>query len=160
MPERIEYLSAVLLTSPEPRRLAAFYRDVLGLPLEEERHDPEPAHWGCELGDVHFAIHPAKGEGSGAPHEGASVRAVHVAFFVFDLRALVERLEAEHGVSCLYPITPLGSSSLATAVRDPDGNEVELTEMGPSWVEHLAERRRAGKDVVARARERATAGGA
>ena len=55
-PERIQFLSAVLLTSRDAARLAEFYRDVLGLPLAEERHGNVPQHWGCELGDVHFAI--------------------------------------------------------------------------------------------------------
>ena len=36
-----------------------FNRDVLGLPLAEERHGDTEPHWECELGDVHFAINPA-----------------------------------------------------------------------------------------------------
>ena len=56
-PERIEFLSAVLILSPDPERLAAFYRDKLGIPLIAEEHG-SGAHWGCELGDIHFAIHP------------------------------------------------------------------------------------------------------
>jgi hypothetical protein len=32
---------------------------VLGLPLAEEQHGDTEPHWGCELGDVHFAIHHA-----------------------------------------------------------------------------------------------------
>ena len=46
--EKIEFLSAILLTSPDAARLAAFYRDVVGLPLEEERHgifDCDAVHW-------------------------------------------------------------------------------------------------------------------
>jgi catechol 2,3-dioxygenase-like lactoylglutathione lyase family enzyme len=146
LPERIEFLSAVLLTSRQPGRLAAFYRDVLGVPLHEERHDAGPSHWGCELGDVHFAIHPAD-EADDARGPGP----VRLAFWVFDLEAFVRRLEHEHGIRCRYPIQDLGSSSLVTAVADPDGNEVELTQMGRSWVEHLAEHRRQGADVVSRA---------
>ncbi|HEX9548277.1 MAG TPA: hypothetical protein VF942_13135, partial [Acidimicrobiales bacterium] len=45
--EQIEYLSAVLITSPKPERLAAFYRDILGIPLAEERHGNAPLHYGC-----------------------------------------------------------------------------------------------------------------
>jgi catechol 2,3-dioxygenase-like lactoylglutathione lyase family enzyme len=143
--ERIEFLSAVLLTSRRPDRLAAFYRDVLGLPLHEERHDAGPAHWGCELGDVHFAIHPADDAAADDAHGSGPIR---LAFWVFDLRSFVRRLEEEHGVQCRYPIQDLGSSSLVTAVADVDGNEVELTQMGRSWIEHLAEHRRGGADVV------------
>jgi catechol 2,3-dioxygenase-like lactoylglutathione lyase family enzyme len=146
-PERIEFLSAVLLTSHQPDRLAAFYRDVLGLPLQEERHDSGPSHWGGELGDVHFAIHPADEVGQAIHSPGA----VRIALWVFDLESFVQRLAQEHGVHCLYPVQDLGASSLVTAVADPDGNEVELTQMGHRWVDHLAEHRRDGADVIRRA---------
>jgi predicted enzyme related to lactoylglutathione lyase len=147
-PERIEFLSAVLLTSPDPARLAAFYRDVLGLPLREEQHDAGPAHWGGELGDVHFAIHPA---GDTMPEAGPGRGPVRLAFWVFDLESFVQRLASDHGVQCLYPLQEFGASSLVTAISDPDGNEIELTQMGRNWVDHLAEHRRQGADVISRA---------
>ena len=37
-----------------------FYRDMLGLPLPEERHDDTEPRWGAGWGDVHFAIHPLR----------------------------------------------------------------------------------------------------
>jgi catechol 2,3-dioxygenase-like lactoylglutathione lyase family enzyme len=46
---------------PGAARFTEFYRDVLGLPLVEERHGNAPQHWGCELGDAHFAIDPRDG---------------------------------------------------------------------------------------------------
>jgi catechol 2,3-dioxygenase-like lactoylglutathione lyase family enzyme len=57
-PERIQFLSAVLITSRQADRLCEFYRDVLGLPLVEERHGNVPPHWGCELGGRAFR-HPS-----------------------------------------------------------------------------------------------------
>ena len=138
--ERIESLSAVLIRSPDPARLAAFYRDGLGLPLVAEEHGAG-AHFGCELGDVHFAIHP------GDPGTGAGP--VRFALWVFDLATYVAGLQRT-GIECLYPIERLGEGSWVTAVRDPDGNEVELTQMSDAWIRHLAERRRAGADVIAR----------
>ena len=146
VPERIEFLSAVLLYSRQPDRMAAFYRDVLGVPLREERHGDDPAHWGCELGDVHFAIHPAE-DGAETTTRGP----VRLAFWVFDLKSFIEYLDKEHGVSTLSPILDLGESSLITVVADPDGNEIELTQMGPNWVAHLDQHRQAGADVIARA---------
>jgi predicted enzyme related to lactoylglutathione lyase len=143
MPERIEFLSAVLLTSEDPGRLAGFYREVLGLPLIEEQHGGLASHWGRELRDVHFAVH---GE-----HPARAPGPIRMAFWVFDLEAFVTRLE-RHGVSLAYPIEPLGEDSLVTAVRDPDGNEVELTQMSASWVEHLAQRRASVADILARRR--------
>ena len=61
--EKIEFVSAILLVSRHPERLAAFYRDIVGLPLEDEQHGETAAHYGCELGDLHFAIHPAEKAG-------------------------------------------------------------------------------------------------
>ncbi|HVC38374.1 MAG TPA: VOC family protein [Candidatus Dormibacteraeota bacterium] len=139
--EQIEFLAAVLIVSPDPGRLAAFYRDGLGLPLRAEEHGAEP-HWGCELGDVHFAIHP------GEPGAGRSP--VRFALWVFDLASYVAGLQRKE-IPCLYPVENLGEGSWITAVQDPDGNEVELTQMGEEWVRHLAERRHAGADVLARA---------
>jgi hypothetical protein len=37
-----------------------------------------------------------------------------------------------------------------TAVRDPDGNYIELTELDASWFEGLRRHREQGFDVVAR----------
>lgn len=91
MEHPIEFLSAVIIYSPNAERLAQFYRGVLGIPLEEEQHEGEPLHYGCELGDIHFAIHPAKGEFSLEENE----RRFKLAFTVFSTAALLERLEAK-----------------------------------------------------------------
>jgi predicted enzyme related to lactoylglutathione lyase len=138
--EALHFLSAVLVHSLQPSRLARFYRDILGIPLVEERHGDAPAHFGCELGDVHFAIHPWE---STAPNGGA----VKLAFMVFDLETLVEALEAA-GVQVLYPPRQLGADSSITAIRDPDDNEIELTQMGDRWMRHLVEHRASGGDVL------------
>src|SRR5687768_4586373 len=58
-PMLIDDVTAILLISPNAKRLCEFYRATLGLPLEEETHDGIPLHYGYSLGDVHFAIHPA-----------------------------------------------------------------------------------------------------
>ncbi len=142
--ERIEFLSAVLVVSADPERLVCFYRDVIGLPLEEERHDDTLPHWGCTLGDLHFAIHPI----ADFPDGKAGVGAVKLAFHVFDLRATAARLEAA-GQPLLHPIKDTGFF-LTTALLDPDGNFVELTQLCDAWFEELARRRAAGGDVVSR----------
>lgn len=35
------------------------------------------------------------------------------------------------------------------AIHDPDGNPVELTQLGPSWLEHLRKNRAQGSDLIA-----------
>jgi len=142
--EGLRFLSGIIVVSAEPERLVGFYRDVLGVPLVAEQHGDTDPHWGCELGDVHFAIHPA----ADYPGEAVGTGAVKIAFMVFDLDALVARL-GDNGVALLYPPAEFGTASRITAVRDPDGNTVELTQLGPSWLDHLQAHRADDGDLVA-----------
>jgi hypothetical protein len=63
------------------------------------------------------------------------------------------------GVASCYPPRPFGEQSLITAVRDPDGNLVELTQLGSRWLDHLRRRRAEGHDLVGVWSARAGAGG-
>ena len=144
MPESLRFLSGVVLVSTEPRRLVSFYQGILGLPLTEERHGDSELHWACELGDVHFAIHPA----ADFPGEPTAPGAVKIAFMVFDLDLLVAWL-SDHEVEVCYPPVEFGTESRITAIRDPDGNLVELTELGPAWLDRLRAHRARGGDLVA-----------
>lgn len=142
--EPIEFLSAVLIVSESPERLADFYRDVVGIPLEEERHGDSRAHWGCTLGDIHLAIHPV----ATFPDGRSGVGSVKLAFTVFDIQALAKRLE-RRGVPLLYPPRDTGFF-WSTAILDPDGNLVEFTQLCDEWFTQLETRRRQGADVVTR----------
>jgi len=141
----IEFLSGVLLVSKDPARLASFYRDVLEIPIAEEHHEGTLPHYGGTLGEIHFAIHPIE---DFPEHRDHGVGAVKLAFTVFDIEAQVAKL-ARHGVELLYPIKDTGFF-LSTAVRDPDGNFVELTQLVDAWFEELKARRERGEDVVSR----------
>jgi catechol 2,3-dioxygenase-like lactoylglutathione lyase family enzyme len=145
-PEDVGFISGVILVSRQPGRVAGFYRDVLGLPLAEERHGETQPHWGCELGDVHFAVHPAEDYPDDPAGEPGPVK---LAFMVFDLARMISWLDA-CGVPLCYPPASLGTQSQITAVRDPDGNLVELTQLGPGWLDHLKAHRAAGHDLVSR----------
>jgi catechol 2,3-dioxygenase-like lactoylglutathione lyase family enzyme len=142
-PENVRFLSGVIVVSGQPERLAAFYRDVLGLPLAEERHDDTALHWACELGDVHFAIHPVEDY----PEEPVISGAVKIAFMIFNMAAVVQWLE-KCSVPIVYPPVEFGTESHIMAIRDPDGNLVELTELGPVWLDHLKEHRAAEGDLL------------
>jgi predicted enzyme related to lactoylglutathione lyase len=143
MSEKIEFLSAVLLVSKDPARLAAFYRDVIGVPLQDESHGGSLPHWGCTLGDIHFAIHPVET----FPDRRSGVGAVKLAFTVFDMDALVRKLAA-HDVKLLYQTRDTGFF-WSTAVEDPDGNFIEFTKMSDDWFKLLEQRHQQGSDVVA-----------
>jgi predicted enzyme related to lactoylglutathione lyase len=150
--EKLEFFSAIVLVSKDTRRLAAFYRDTLGLPLEEEIHPDSDVHYACEVGDIHFAIFP---EPQKHLDRGARVGhgQVKFAFTVFDLDAMVKALR-ERGVEVTYAPMQAEDFIRMTAIRDPDGNYIELTQMDERWFKHLASRKRQGIDVVHRWKER------
>ncbi len=144
MNDQVEFISAVLLVSDDAPGLAAFYRDVLGFPLEDEVHGGSDLHYGCELGDVHFAIHPRSNFDSAKEPQSGSI---NLAFAVFDMEAFVARVE-QAGGSLLYPPRDSGFA-IMTALEDPDGNLVEFTQLSEGWMAHLEKRRQEGKDILA-----------
>lgn len=137
-----KFLSAVLITSHDPKRLATFYRDILCVPLEEEKHGDTELHYGCELGDLHFAIHPVENFGCEAPGVGA----IKLAFEVFDIQSFVAHLKSKN-IDVLYPPKKMGPM-LITALRDPDGNYIEFTQLGERWIKHIENRRSEGHCLV------------
>lgn len=141
---KVEFLSAILLVSKNHDKLAQFYKDVVGLPLEDEQHDDTIKHYGCELGDLHFAIHPVES----FQDADYGVGSVKLAFEVFNMDSFVKKLE-EHDVKLLYPPKKMGPM-LITAIKDPDGNLIEFTQLGASWYSHLEKRRAQGHDIVQR----------
>jgi catechol 2,3-dioxygenase-like lactoylglutathione lyase family enzyme len=121
----IDDVTAVLLVSPDAKRLCEFYRAALGLPLAEETHDGAVLHYGYSLGDVHFAIHPADG------WPGVRTRNAKgpvITFSTSDLDAVIERLTAQR-------VATTGPSDhgfgRVVSFRDPDGNPVSIVEYAP-----------------------------
>ena len=118
----ISSISAVLLISENAEELADFYRNCLDIPLIEERHDDTPLHYGCELGPVHFAIHPAEGW-PGERREYS--RSPIIALATSDVQKVAERLRA-HGIEATGPYDH--GFAHTVSFRDPDGNSIEVLE--------------------------------
>lgn len=118
----VDDVTAILLISANAKKLCEFYRATLGLPLEEEAHDGTVLHYGYSLGDVHFAIHPAKGW-PGARTRNA--RSPVINFSTSNLKAVARRLSAS-GVKVTGP-TDHGFGTIVS-FRDPDGNPVSIIE--------------------------------
>jgi len=111
----ISALNAVLIDTRDGNRLAAFYRDRLGLPLREESHGSAP-HWGCFLAGLHFAIHEES-------HATQSSR-IAISFAVDDVDQAIADLRKGDVPIVEEPVDrPFGRLA---AVRDPDGNLVYL----------------------------------
>jgi catechol 2,3-dioxygenase-like lactoylglutathione lyase family enzyme len=136
------FISAILLTSRNIDRLATFYKDVLKVPLEDEQHGESAKHYGCDLGDFHFAIHPIESFGGEDPGVGST----KIAFEIFDMPGFVKHVESL-GVELLYQPKEMGPM-LITALKDPDGNHVEFTQLGEGWIKHLEKRRDDGHCLI------------
>lgn len=116
----IDSVGALLLVGDDAEHLADFYRRVLGLQLEEERHDGVPLHFGCEIDGVHFAIHPSD-DWPGQKELGG--QSPVIVLYTSDVHAIHERLVAS-GVSATPPFDH--GFAVLTAFRDPDGNNVQV----------------------------------
>jgi predicted enzyme related to lactoylglutathione lyase len=142
--QEIRFMSAVILLTADPAKLATFYRDALGVPLEHDQHAPgsAPPHFECQLGDVHFAIHPRESSDEDEKKPGR----VKFAFAVFDLPTILERLR-KYETRPLYPPVDRGFA-LMTAIIDPDGNQVELTQLSSRWLNYLSSRGANRRDLI------------
>jgi catechol 2,3-dioxygenase-like lactoylglutathione lyase family enzyme len=119
---RVEGLAVVLLLARDTGRTSAFYRDVLGLPLQAEEHDGRHTHYACQLGSVYFTIQSAAD--LAAPEPGRGYDFLQLCFTVADLDAFLRRLQ-ELKVSPLHPPQPFEHTSYTTLL-DPDGRHVRV----------------------------------
>ena len=108
-------LNVVYLYVSEMARSAAFYRDLLGIPLEGDDDWQE-----ASLGGTRFALHRAH-EGIGELSSGT----VHVNLEVADLADAEERLR-DAGVEVRNSMREDWGAS--ARVGDPDGYELSLFE--------------------------------
>lgn len=121
-------IGAVLVKARDLECLATFYRDVLGIPLVPEEHGCH-REYGCELGDVHFAIHPI--ESDQKTGEGG----YRVAFDLDNIDELVDKLK-KNNVTIIMEPKQLSFGNLAI-FRDPEGNVVEIVSPSKAWKDHL-----------------------
>src|SRR5689334_10368074 len=119
--DRPSFIAAVINVSRQPDVLAAFYRNIVGIELRDDIKVEMAPHFACELGDSHFAIHPLREESSALPGE------IRLVFAVGDVRRFVSRIRAL-GVEPLYEPRDLGFA-LVTAIRDPDGRNLEIAQL-------------------------------
>ncbi len=115
-PRKVNALAVALLLSDNPDRTAAFYRDVLGLPLVPEAHDGRPRHYACPTGSVYFTIQYAR-DFAGAPSHGPA--SLQLCFTVPDIDDFLLHLR-ECRVEPVHPPRPFEHTVFVT-LRDPDG---------------------------------------
>jgi catechol 2,3-dioxygenase-like lactoylglutathione lyase family enzyme len=118
-PGRITGIGGIFVVSKDPKALAAWYRDVLGISLER---------WGGAIFRYDAPAHPPvltwnafpEGESYLAP----SRREFMLNFAVDDLDAFLARLQAK-GVTILKR-DDSGSNGKFAWILDPDGTKIEL----------------------------------
>ena len=106
----------ISVSSPDPARLLAFYRDTIGLPRCSDTCD----HLLITGPAIHLAlVEGAAGRSDEAPHR--------LTFFVTDLAAEQVRLD-EEGVRCSRRMQLEPWGAVRSVFVDPDGNSFELIE--------------------------------
>jgi catechol 2,3-dioxygenase-like lactoylglutathione lyase family enzyme len=115
---RITGLGGVFFRSKDPKALAAWYRDVLGLPLEP---------WGGATLRYDAPGHPPVVVWSPFPQStkymAPSTREFMIDFAVDDLDAILHKLETKGVAVIKRQSDPTGSFAW---IMDPDGTKIEL----------------------------------
>jgi len=113
-------VGGIFVKSKDPKALAAWYRDVLGLDVKS---------WGGAMlaydapGHPHVAVWSAFGEAS--DHMAPSTREFMINFAVDDMDAFLAKLKAK-GVAVLSVDDESDPSGRFAWILDPDGTKIEL----------------------------------
>lgn len=105
----------MIVSSADPDRTAAFYRDVIGIPFSRNRHGGLQEHWECDHNGIHFAILPPWGGGSDHARMIPS-------FEVEDIEGFLR----EHQLKPQHPIMRLDAGKYVVTITDVDGNVIRL----------------------------------
>ena len=120
-PGRISGIGGIFVVSKNPKALAAWYRDVLGIPLER---------WGGATFRYDVTGHPTVAVWNpfpeGSSYLAPSQRDFMLNFAVDDLDAFLARLKAK-GVTILKRDDSDPNGKFAW-ILDPDGTKIELTQ--------------------------------
>lgn len=118
----VKSICGVIFVSSDVEALAAFYRDALGLTFEREDHGGLDIHYGVDIGEVHFGIHPPTNFG-----ERGTSRATPIAFAVSSLDEHLPKAK-ELGAEVVIEPHDEGFGPVVT-LADPQGNLFELVEL-------------------------------
>ncbi len=138
--DKIKYITGLILSSRDPDKLADFYRDILNVPVVKTEHGGTQTHYECDLGDVHFAIHPVY-PGQPMPLNTA----VKIGFAVFDLDKVIESLKSKN-ITFYGPMT--ADFGVVIGLVDPEGNGINFYQHSKSHCENI-EKKRSDFDMIA-----------
>ncbi len=124
----VSSICGVILISENVQALADFYSHGLGVEFEREDHGGLDIHYGVDIGNTHFGIHPPsnfKGHGPSS--------ATPIAFAVSSLAGHLAKF-TEKGASVVTEPHDEGFGMVVTC-SDPAGNLFELVELTHSFKE-------------------------
>ena len=119
----VKSICGVILIANNPEALANFYRQALDLPFVREDHGGLDIHFGVDIGEVHFGIHPP--QNMAKPRVGNA--STSIAFNVDSLIDTMEKLDALNAIQVNEPHDE-GFGMVAT-YHDPEGNGFEIVEL-------------------------------
>lgn len=118
----VKSICGVILVTERVEALASFYRDGLGLPLEREDHGGLDVHYGCDIGTVHFGIHPPSNFRQGAQRRGGPL--------AFEVTSIAEHAEKLTGLGAVQVVQPHDEGfGMVATWEDPEGNLFETVEL-------------------------------
>ena len=114
---RLQYVGAITINSANPKALAGWYTEKLGLNVSSEYHGFYYGSFSTKSGDFNLGIHPlSKGAKLGAPNMSITFRVSDFKSYTSDLR--------KRG------LVPIREENDATGhfftLKDLDGNEVTI----------------------------------
>jgi catechol 2,3-dioxygenase-like lactoylglutathione lyase family enzyme len=115
-------LSVVMLLAENADATAAFYREALGVSLQQEKHDQRRGHYGGRLGSIYFTIQWA--QDFPGPEFVRGGNSMQLVFTVPSLDDFLAHLKAK-GLQPLHAPTRF-DQVLFTTIRDPDGRFVQV----------------------------------
>ncbi len=119
---KVTGLSVILLMAADAVKTAAFYREVLGIPLVGEKHDGRHEHFACPFGTLYFTVQPAVDMQAPQLEEGYDF--LQLCFSVEDLDAFVAHAK-QLGSEPIHPPQPFEHTTFVTLL-DPDGRHVRV----------------------------------
>lgn len=117
-------LHHVSILVADTARALGFYRDILGLPVDDSRPPMEFAGAWLRLGAQQIHLIELAGRSAAEPSVGHGGRDRHLALQVRDIDTLAARLQAGG-----FRLSWSRSGRRALFCRDPDGNAIELIEV-------------------------------
>jgi predicted enzyme related to lactoylglutathione lyase len=112
--EHVRGIGGYFLRAADPEALAAWYRDVLGVAVDEQ------GLWRQEAGPTVFATFE-----SGTDYFGSRAQQTMVNFRVRDLDAMLAQLRS-HGADVADETQDMAGVGRFGWVSDPEGNRIEL----------------------------------